>query len=81
MMFLYVHPCMDVNNVMRCVIKLHYVVWVSCCYAIMWSCYHDVVILCEFALSRMIIVNTIMSCVIKLHYAVCCHVVMMFYLE
>jgi len=50
-----------------------------CYYAIMWLCYHDVMMSCGSALNRMIIVNTVMSCDIKLHYAVCCHVVMMFF--
>jgi len=69
-MLLYVHPCMDVNTVTSCVIKLHYVVWVLCYYAIMWLCYHDVMMLYELALNMMIIVNTVMRCDIKLHYAV-----------
>ena len=73
MMFLYVHLCMDVNTVTRCVINLHSTVWLSCYYASMWLCYHDVVMLYELAVSRTIIVNTVMSCVIKLQYAVCCY--------
>ena len=44
MMLLYVHPCKDVNNVMSYVIKLHYAVWVSYYYAIMWLCYLDVMV-------------------------------------
>jgi len=79
MMSLYVHLRMDVNIVTCYVIKLHYVISVSCYYDIMFLCYHDVMMLYELALGKMIIVNTIMSCVIKLHYAVCCHVVMMFF--
>lgn len=79
MMFLYVHLCMDVNIVTNYVIKLHYAVWVSFYYAIIWLCYHDFMMLYELALSKMIIVNIVMSCVIKLHYVVYCHVVMMFF--
>jgi len=79
MMLLYVHPGMDVNMVMSYVIKLHYAVWVSCYYDSMWLCYHYVMMLCGWALNRMIIVNIVMSCIINLHYAVCCHVVMMFF--
>lgn len=38
LMLLYVPMCMDVNTTMNYVIKLHYVVWVSCHddYVIMW---------------------------------------------
>lgn len=44
--FLYVPMCMDVNTVTSCVIKLQYVVWVSCHYGyvIMLSCYHVVML-------------------------------------
>lgn len=41
MMFLYVHPCMNVNTVTSYVIELHYVVW---CHVITVTllCYHVV---------------------------------------
>ena len=83
MMFLYVHMYMDVNAAMSYVINLHYVVWVLCHYAyvVRLLCYHDVMMSCGLALSRMIIVNIVMSCVIKLHYAVCYHVELMFCFE
>ena len=73
MMFLYVYSCMDINIVTSYVIKLQYVIWVSCYYAIMWLCYHEVMMTYEMALNTMIIVNIVMSCVIKLHYAVYFH--------
>jgi len=51
-----------------------------CDMRVMLICYHDVVMLYELELSRMIIVTIIMSGVINLHCAICCHVVMMFFL-
>jgi len=77
-MLLYAYMCMDVNNTLSYVIKIHYaygcyviMIMFSCYYAIIWLCYHNFMMSCGLALSRMIIVNTIMSCVIKLHYVVC----------
>lgn len=67
MMFLYVHPCMDVNTVTSCFINLHYVVWVLCYYVIMWFCFHDVMMSYEFVLRKIFIVNTTSRCAIKLH--------------
>lgn len=45
MKLLNIHPCMDVNIVTICVIKLHYVVWMSCHYdyVVMLLRYHVVV--------------------------------------
>jgi len=65
---LYVHMYMDINTTMSYVIKLHYVVWVSCHYdnVVMLLCYHDVMMSCGLALSKMIIVNTVICYVIKL---------------
>jgi len=86
-MFIYVHMCMDVNTTMSYVIKLqqygYYVIMIllSCYYAIMWLCYHDVMMLCGLAISRMIIVNTMMNYVIRLHYVVCCHIAIMFFFK
>ena len=79
-MSLYVHLCMDANTITSYVIKLHFMVWVSCYYAIMWLCYHYAMMSCGLALSRMIIVNIIMRCDIKPHYVECSRVVMMFFL-
>jgi len=70
--FLSVHMYMDVNTTKRygCHVIM---IMLPCCYAIMWLCYHDVMMSCGLELNRMIIVNTIMTYVIKLNYVVCCH--------
>ena len=52
-----------------------------CSMGVMWLYYHDVMMLYELALCRVITVNTIMSCDIMLHHAVCFHVIMMLCLE